>query len=575
MKQKLSYVCLAAFVAIMITACGGGKKADISVPKDAAFVMHINAGSLGSKLSWSEIKNSDWFKMMVENDAGKEEMTPLQKSILENPENSGIDLKSDFYISYQVQGNHGYIVAQGKLSDAKKFDSVLTGLSKEIKVKKDGSISYFGKDGKDLMSWTTDKFMLIQTTPAPGQLGRRRYDSDEKAESFNTDSVLKYAKSIYNLKQSASISGDSRFSSLLSEQGDMHLLYNSNALMQGPMQMLELLSNASLLKDNATGMVVNFENGKVSVNSKSWYGKELREFMTKYKPGNFDAEMLKRVPSQNLAAVMAMNYPPEGLKEFLKLLGVDGMLNGAMGNVGLSIDDFVKANKGDILFAVSDFSVKEKEVSIPMSEGKPMTYKTTGPDANILFATSVKDKAAFAKLIDAVRNQMGGEEDAVMGMAKVKYSFNDNWFVLGNNQTTVDGFAGGSNSSVAALTSQISGHPMGGFIDFQKILPNIQPGGDEDMNTTMIARAAQTWENMIFYGGEMKDDAMTGHFEINLKDKSTNSLKQMYTFISNIANENLKREMDFDERPSADMDSAIMIPAPSMDTAAIPIKPRK
>ena len=58
----------------------------------------------------------------------------------------------------------------------------------------------------------------------------------------------------------------------------------------------------------------------------------------------------------------------------------------------------------------------------------------------------------------------------------------------------------------------------------------------------MLLYAAQTWDNIIFYGGEMKDGTGTSHFEINMKDKSTNSLKQLYTFMGKMAAEDRKRK---------------------------------
>lgn len=43
------------------------------------------------------------------------------------------------------------------------------------------------------------------------------------------------------------------------------------------------------------------------------------------------------------------------------------------------------------------------------------------------------------------------------------------------------------------------------------------------------------WENIIFYGGEMKSGAMTSYLEVNLIDKKTNSLKQFNNYLSTLA----------------------------------------
>jgi hypothetical protein len=227
----------------------------------------------------------------------------------------------------------------------------------------------------------------------------------------------------------------------LKDAGDIHFFINSNAFAPKEMGILGMTKAGSFVKDNATGMAMSFDNGKVTVNSKSWYGKELTGFMKKFQPKNFDASMLNKIPSENVAGMLAINYPPEGIKEFFKLMGMDGLLNMFTAKLGVSLDDFVNANKGDMMIAVTDFAVKEKSTTINIGDGEPYTFKSTGPDANILFATAVKDKAAFTKLIDVVKGELSKEEDGKMAMQEIKYAFSDNWFVLGNQQSTVDAFA--------------------------------------------------------------------------------------------------------------------------------------
>jgi hypothetical protein len=568
MKLSLRHLLLLAPFAFLLASCGG-KKASVLVPKDAAMVIHFNMASLSSKLSWSEIKSADWFKMFASQAEENDELTPLQKSILDNPENSGVDFKSDLYFFFKVNGTRAYAVATGQLSDAKKFESTIQSVNEMMKIKKDGSISYTGSE-EGCLTWTDKRFVFVAPSEAPGSdFGpRNRYDYDDDDaydgnEDVDFDSLLQFAKDIHGLKQSNSISGNSHFSSLMKETGDMHMLFNGNAFMQEAMGPLRMLKASALLEENATGLAINFDNGKITANSKSWYGKELGALMKKYQPGNLNTDMLKRIPSQNLAGVIALNYPPEGVKEFLELLGADGMVNIFMGEVGLSIDDFVKANKGDVMLAVSDFGVKEKTVTVPMGSGKPNTYTTPRPDANIIFATSVKDKAAFTKLVDVLKNEMNKNEDAAKDMQKVKYKLSDDWFVMGNNQAAVDSFMAGSSTSSAALVSQISGHPFGGFIDLQKIFAGIPPssGNMGLVERTMLRVASQSWENILFYGGEIQDGATIGHFEINMKDKSTNSLKQLYTFIGKMVNEQRRIFMDEEmDMPTEVMDTTIVEP---------------
>lgn len=535
------------FSFIFILSSCGKKAADVLIPEDVAMVLHINAASLSSKLTWDEIKNSEWFKM-----ASKEGPTnDIQKKIMENPESSGIDLKSDMYLYMQIRANNSYVVVQGKIKDVKAFEATIKNVSDKKtedstgEIKKEGSFSYMG-DEDGCLIWTNDRFIIVGNA-GDFQSSQNIFGTRKKIK-ITIDSILKYTKDLYGLKQKNSITNDKRYASLASEKGDIHFWLNSSSLIKSSMPAgLDLFKAASLLEGNVTGYTVNFENGKITANTKSWFNNELGALMKKYKPGNLNTDMLKRIQGKELSVVFAMNYPPEGLKEFLKLFGVDGMINGFIGEVGLTIDDFVKANKGDLLFAVSDFSVRDTQMRLEGMGKNDFGFSTPRPDANVLFATSINDKPSFDKMIDVLKTQIsknGGAKD----LAMIKYTVKDNWFIASNVQESLDGFAAG-NTTDHSFIGKISGHPMGGFIDFQKLSSGIktkQLGGTEKIFTS----DNKVWENMVFYGGEMKEGAFVAYMEVNLFDKNTNSLKQINSYMNTVAKttqEEMNRRMnDFD-----------------------------
>ena len=561
MKSAIKNLLTLILPALLISSCGKSKKtADVLIPGNAAMVFHINAASLSSKLSWNEIKNSDWFKMASKEGPEDE----FAKKILDDPENSGIDLKGDMYFFIQMHGSDAYMVFQGKLKDGAVFETTVKKIAKHREVKKDGNLNY-AADDKGCVSWNKDRFIVVFNSE--NFMGMRNQFGGRKRSVITEDSILNYAKQLYSLKKSNSIGDDSRFASLLDEKGDMHFWFNAGLYMQGlmPMGLGDLFKATSLMQGNVTGYTMNFDNGKITASSKSWYNKELVSFMKKYKPGNINTDMLKRISGQNVSMVIAMNYPPEGLKEFMKLLGVDGVVNGFMGRIGFSLDDFVKANKGDLLFAVSDFTVQDKTITYDYGGLEPYSYTSSKPDAKILFATSINDKPSFDKMVDILQNEIG-KEGQTEELDKIKYSIKDNWFVAGNAQDAVDGFAAG-NKTDHAFISKISGHPMGGYIDIQKILGGIQTKKADNFKT-VLSGGGNIWDNIIFYGGDLKDGAHTGYFEINMIDKNTNSLKQFNNFISTLAKSaRNERENDMSERDYPKMkDIEVALPPPMHDT---------
>jgi len=520
MKSSLKNLLTIGLVAFMISSCGN-KSADLLIPKDAALVIHINANSLGSKLSWNDIKNTEWFSM-----AAREKTDEFEKKLLENPENSGIDLKSDMYFFIKPSGRNMYIAFQGKLKDAKAFEETIKKLHKEVEIKKEGSMSYAGQ-GLDFMTWTNDRFMMVGETSMPDG-----YRGVPKAE-LTKDSVLNFAKATYSLKSSNSIGNNSNFKSILNEKGDLHFWMSNNLFMQQYNQMgLSLFKASSVLEGNTTGFTVNFDNGKITGKSKTWYNKEMGDLMKKYQAGNLNTDMLKKIPAGNVDAVIAMKYQPEAIKAFLKLLGIDGLADGYLSKAGFTLDDVINANKGDMLFAVTDLATKT-ETGANSNYG----YGPPRPDAKILFATSINNKGAFDKLVDAGKNALSKieGEGASEVLSKIKYEVKDDWFIVSNSQENVNAFGGVATDH--AFINKISGHPFGAYIDLKKIIEGFGPDKmamrygmtSADMSKILI------WEDVIMYGGEIKDGAGSSYFEVNLADKNTNSLKQLFNFVSSMA----------------------------------------
>src|SRR5258705_10339809 len=119
--------------------------------------------------------------------------------------------------------------------------------------------------------------------------------------------------------------------------------------------------------------------------------------MANNKPQPVSGDVLNRIPSSNVVAVMAFNYSPNTLKEMLHLMNLDAMADLYLSKVDFSVDEFVKSNKGEVLFAVSDPGSAKTDTT-GMQGG--MSRSPFPPlNVNVLFATSVNDKPAFEKMV--------------------------------------------------------------------------------------------------------------------------------------------------------------------------------
>lgn len=536
MQRIASYLLLTVSIATILYSCGRSDKAALGIPKEAGMVVHVNTASLSSKVSWQEIKANNWFRKMYE-----EADDSLTKKLLDNPASSGINTDADLYFFTVRRGEGSYIAAQGLLKDAAAFEASLKNV-KNGTITKEGELNVF-KGEQGVVTWTKDRFMCLVNGFYPGRQSLHIEDLSN-IKKYPVDSLLVFSKALYALKSSDQLNNDERFSNLLKEKGDLHLWSNSESFYNDGMgNMLSMLNTAILFKGNATAATVNFENGKVNMKASSYYNDELSNLLKKYPMKKIEADAFNRLPSQNAVAVFAMNFPPEGLKEFLVQLKADGWINGFLGRMDYSLDEFIKANKGDLLFSVSDLEMPEAPADT--TPDKPLVRPER--KAKLLFAASVNDKPSFDKLVAIAQKAFEGEtSDGNMKFfgGEVKFQLTDKWFVMGNAEEQVGLFiSGGGGNPKAPLINQISGYPFGAYVDLQKIFKSTAAAAAKDSNALVSLQLSEKlWENVVMTSGEFSNGALRSSVEANLMDKNTNSLKQLNQYFDQLAAIHHKRD---------------------------------
>lgn len=526
----------AVALCIFLCSCGSADKNALPVPKDAAFVLHINTKSLSSKLSWEEIKNSNWYNM------GNRPETGVMKDLLQNPDTAGVDTNEPLAFFMKKAGtSQSFMAFTGRLKNAAAFEAFnKKAAGGNAAVAKDGDISSINIEERSLVSWKGDKFIYVidAATPSMADFNMPQADSSGNIDTAsdyrmlpNPPADLKgYARNLFNLKGDSLLVTDDRYSDLIKSDGDVHLWTNAESAMGQDMPggMLAMLKLDRYFKGAVGATTINFENGKISVKSKGYYNSEMASLLKKYEADKLNSSFVERLPTDNVVAVMAMNYKPEGLKEFLKLGGLDGIINGFFGEVGLTLDDFIKANKGDLVLALTDFQMKEYTVNL--GEGSE-PFKGTKPDVNILFVSSIGDKASFDKLVEAGKKVGGQMKTDTM----VSYAMNKDVFVIGNNKMAVDQYVAGGKKNFPFL-SKINDHPIGMYIDLQKVIAAYGTTPSTDSSKAAITAASLAmWQDVVGTGGEFKDGGMVQNLEINLVDKNTNSLKQLNQYADKMA----------------------------------------
>ena len=277
--MKLKLLTATVFVAtLFFVSCKNSGTANLAIPKDAAMIVHIDAKSLTSKLTWKEIQGSEWFKEM-----SSEARDSFQKKLLEDPSNSGIDIKSDFVFFMKPQGKGTYMVFEGNLKSAADFETFLLKMNEKSKVEKDGDLKFIKQDRTTVVSWTNSKFMVVNESNINKSYS---YDDEEEDAPLTADSLVKFTKALYALSKDNSIESNDRFTSLIKEKGDVHFwmnmeLYSSMMPDMGNSPMTALYGSMSkMFKGNIGTGTMSFDDGKITLNSKQYFGEEIKRSLT-------------------------------------------------------------------------------------------------------------------------------------------------------------------------------------------------------------------------------------------------------------------------------------------------------
>jgi hypothetical protein len=520
MKRSPIFFVLAAFV-LLLASCKNGNKSGLFIPKDAAIVFHVNSSSLSSKLSWEEIRKTTWFQDAY----NKNSADSFAKKLMDNPDASGVDVKSDFVFFVSKRGRGGYSVFEGSVKDAAAFEALAKKMSKEAKTEKDGDWNVMVADNSTVAIWNNSKFAVLNDMPIGDINPMAKGGGMREKARFGADSLRVFAKQVMTLDSDASLFDDDRFASVMQDNGDMHFWMNSGTLYSDMAGMVSMMKFGALLQDNVSAATISFEDGKIAAKMKQYYGKEMQKAMDEWEFKNVDASVLNRIPSENVIGVMAMNMEPEGLREFLKALGVDGFINMALSKMEMTMDEIISATKGQFVMAMTDLQMKDTTITFPAYGNEQTTsYSTRQPDMNFLFATSVNNKTSFDKLMNTFTKDMG--------QLPFSYQLNNDWFVAGNKAETVNAFAKGGNNNKHAFTEKISGHPFGFYLDLQRLL---KTNFSEDAAAKAIqAESVAVWQDVIMVANEYKNGVASSDLVINMVDTKTNSLKQLNQYIEKL-----------------------------------------
>jgi len=540
------------------------------IPKDAAMVLSMDLGNLDSKISFDKLKQYDFFQEFL-NEMKKEMKNEDEKlqELMNNPEEFGVDYMKESYAFIKVDdkgepSGGGFIF---NISDNKKFSKYF----KEIVVPKaeGGVMGKMGKfqtftDKEGVMAWSKNVGVII--------VG----DNDAVAEgSARESNVTALTKSVLNNTPANSILSDVRYlKATKGKKSDMRFWMDYEWVMKLQMQgnelaamgmgsMVDMLSD--LYKDTDYMVDLNFNDGRILMDSKMFTNNKTLERMRKMTKGELNKDFFKYLPNKNVMGYFSLamnteNFADGMFEMFDPMIKEMGMTRGQMedmalqtlNGVGLELDKkgMYELIKGDMVFAVTgmrEFTVKKTQYDEDFNqievEAKQMLPEFTamlsyGKEAELMKLVNMAvGFGVMTKEGDAYKITAPGNELPMDMYLTMK---NGVMFVTNNTDLAVGKLANGYGKGQQMSKDQqkmMNNHSGIFFWDIPQTLNAVATytqaeGMSDKMTDKMINVSKQSLESMIIKTDKKIKDSYNSEFSFNFVNKRMNSLDQLFSYFN-------------------------------------------
>jgi hypothetical protein len=281
-------------------------------------------------------------------------------------------------------------------------------------------------------------------------------------------------------------------------------------------------------KDAALATGIDFEKGTTAITMDYFMSKDLADIYKKYSNKNVNEDLVKNIPSNDVAFIAAYNFQPQMVQDFLKKFSLDGLANLGLMMIGTSMDKIASTFKGDMVFAVTDINIKDTIQKIPDTDIELVVE----PQMNFSFAMAIKDESAVDELLNkGVKQSILTKEGAMYTMSSGTIMKNKDLLVFSSKKDMAEKFLNGKNNIENTIPKDviknIKSNPMTIYLDMKKIMQFIPEQDMTAEDKVLLTETKNMFTYIEMYGGKLKNNA--NHFEGNVffSNKEENSLIQL------------------------------------------------
>ncbi|MEO7983712.1 MAG: DUF4836 family protein, partial [Bacteroidota bacterium] len=370
------------------------------LPDDVSMVMNIDLKRIAGKIPAEKFKQSFIYRELMKD--------PQLHTFFTSPEKAGIDLTAGILLAIKNESSNGQpnpvIEVLGKLSDPQLFTAGMKALAKD-----GASMETFGTDRiisaevGMTMGWNNDIFVITSGNRAEIKREMEKNYSDTAAtEPFDLKKLMEKLKlsqrdlcfRLLTPKTQNSFSSNILFTSVMNSEADikvwnggfinpmMEMGMGKNIPFGGLMEKLRSLSGK-----NKTSLI-NFEKGKIVLQTRNFPEGEMKALYEKYTPVTSGTELLRHLPAGKMIAFMNMSFNQDMNQELLQKTGLMELIDSFKKEIPFDISLFNGVFKANMMVAVMK--------SDPATTMDPVTSKMGGLQLFIAIPITDKAKSSWA-----------------------------------------------------------------------------------------------------------------------------------------------------------------------------------
>ena len=446
---------------------------------------------------------------------------------------SGIDVTKDIFLFVNQSGSimSGSTVSTGVvavLDKASDFETFLKKKSPQAEIKKEKDFSYATVKGSSAIGWTDDIVIMSNVTG---------YNTQTGEQTGNSEAAHQQLVTLFAQKEEASLASVKQFKDANDGKADMFFWSNSNGALAS-IPMIGMSKASDLFKDTYTAGAINFKNGEVDMDMKSYPNDAFKDTLKKYAGPKVDMALLNKFPGA-VNGFALFSFDPKLIISILSFAGFAQTAEQFLSNLGITLDDITKAFKGDFAVVFSNVGMQQK--AIP---GTTQTYSS--PSAKLIIDAAIGDKASYDKIVAALAKkglmvQKGGQyvpgfmaEDPSLSM----YTDAKN-IIISSDPALIQQYVAGSGKVTlpSGVSDKAKGNAVALYVDIATIL-NAMPADTSAAN--MTASAKQTFKDVIVTSDNYSGGSISGHAELHTVNEKENSLASLAKYFGSLS-EAMKR----------------------------------